>query len=146
MSDELRFEWSKENFEKSLSGSCWWYTAYDGGWDDSHKYGYNLRDDTELKEIVQTEFSLRPIPAWAADIATRTIGNIPPCGHYSFPEAYIKVVDAIGSQQPMQFFTRATRPTQTARRKLWIIASAWMHGFQRLHLRQQQMNFLYWVT
>jgi hypothetical protein len=96
------FEWSKETYESSVSAGCWWYTAY-SGWDTSHQYGHDLRQDAELREIVRMEWALRPVPAWAEAVVRGAIGSVPPCGHYTFPLAYLRVIDAIGSQTPLTF-------------------------------------------
>ena len=103
MSGDGTFEWSKQTYEDSISSSCWWYTPYDDGWDDSHGHEHDLREDAELREIVRVEASLGPLPDWAREIVQKTIANIPPCGHYSFPAAYLRVADAIGKQEPASF-------------------------------------------
>lgn len=103
MPDDGAFEWSKQTYEDSVASSCWWYTPYDAGWDESHEHEHDLREDAELREIVRVETALAPLPNWAREVVHKTIANIPPCGHYSFPAAYLRVVDAIGSERPAPF-------------------------------------------
>jgi hypothetical protein len=96
-------EWTKSSYESSTSSRCWWFTPYDAGWDDSHRYGRDLRDDGELREIVAMEWGLGPLPEWARDIVEGAIRWLPPCGHYLFPRAYCEAAAAIGSAAPPVF-------------------------------------------
>ncbi len=92
-------EWSKEVYESSVSSRCWQCTPYDDGWDAYPP----LREDNELKEIVREELELGPIPDWAKKIVAEDMGQLPMCGHYMFPVAFVEVTDSIGTQQPLQF-------------------------------------------
>ncbi len=103
MSAESVLQWSKETYEASVSSKCWWYTAYDDGWDGSYKHGHDLRQDAELQEIVRQERALQPLPDWAVRIVQNDIKGLPPCGHYSFPAAYLRVLEAVGAQQSNSF-------------------------------------------
>ncbi len=92
-------EWCKESYESSVSSRCWWYTPYDDGWD-----GYpELAGDDELRQIVEMEQALGPVPEWARRIVERSISFACPCGHYLFPRPYLEVIEAIGSQTPPAF-------------------------------------------
>lgn len=92
MAKEL--EWSKEVYENSLSSKCWWYTPYDDGWIN----GVGIAVDGELKQIVRMETDLRPVPEWAARLATIWINYIPACGHYLFPLPFLELASAIGKE------------------------------------------------
>ena len=125
------FEWSKETYERSVASSCWWYTAYDASWDECAKYGHDLSKDEELREIVRIETQLRPLPDWAVEIVRETIRNIPPCGHHTFPAAYLRVVDAIGSQQPVAFNYTCYTADATRKREAMdycFCLDAWLAG------------------
>jgi len=125
------FEWSKETYERSVTSSCWWYTAYDANWDECAKYGHDLREDAELREIVRLETQLQPIPDWAVEIVRGTIRNIPPCGHHTFPAAYLRVVDAIGNQQPVAFNYSCYTADATRKREAMdycFCLDAWLAG------------------
>lgn len=90
--------WTKDIYENSVSSRCWWFTPYDAGWDESHKYGQDMRSDDELAQIVAMEQTLGGVPHWAQRIVERCINFLPPCGHYLFPRPYMEVVRAIGAQ------------------------------------------------
>jgi hypothetical protein len=124
------FEWSKATYDSSVSAGCWWYTAY-SGWDTSHQYGHDLRQDAELREIVRMEWALRPVPAWAEAIVRGAICCIPPCGHYTFPLAYLRVVDAIGSQTPITFHYACYTADATRKREAQdycLCLDGWLAG------------------
>lgn len=97
------FVWSKETYERSVTRFCWWYSVYDESWEDCAKHGHDLGEDAELREIVRLEMQMQPLPDWAVEIVRNTIRTLPPCGHHTFPAAYLRVADAIGSQQPLAF-------------------------------------------
>ena len=59
--------WSKHAYETSVSSRCWWSTPYDEGWE--HCPG--LREDDELRQIVETEQQLGPLPDWVEQIDRR---------------------------------------------------------------------------
>jgi len=96
----MGFQWSKEVYEESVSSQCWYCTPYEEGWERCPE----LQADDELRQLVEMEHQLRPIPVWAAEIVARAI-NYPPlwCPHYSYPQPYLEIVDAIGSQTPLGF-------------------------------------------
>ena len=93
------FVWSKETYEASLVARCWWCTIYDDGWDGCER----LRDDGELRAIVQAEGALAPLPQWAEEVIERNIRFLPLCGHYRFPLAYREAVAAIGAEEAPNF-------------------------------------------
>jgi len=103
MMGSKEFEWSKETYEKSISSKCWWYTAYDAGWEESKDYGHDLSADDELRQIVQMEHELGSIPDWARQIVEGAINFVPCCGHPQFPRAYLEAVSAIGAEAPPAF-------------------------------------------
>jgi len=88
--------WSRENYDKSITSRCWTTTPYDSGWEGAQEY-------PEIREIFAEEMVLESVPAWAAEIVDRMIGPIPPCGHYLFPEPHQQVVAAIGKQKCPDF-------------------------------------------
>ena len=96
-------QWTKDAYEHSVSSRCWWFTPYDAGWDESHKYGVDMRSDDELREIVEMERALGDVPDWARRIVEISINFLPPCGHYLFPQAYLETVSAVGSETPPTF-------------------------------------------
>jgi hypothetical protein len=100
----MTFHWTKQTYEASVSSRCWWFTPYDGGWD--YRDGWEEStpaQDRELRAIVELETELRPLPDWAIKIADTSIRFVPPCGHYTFPKAYLETVDAIGLKRPQTF-------------------------------------------
>jgi hypothetical protein len=123
-----RFTWSREVYEGSVSSRCWYCTPYEQGWDDSPE----LRADDELRELVKMEQGLAPIPAWATEIVERAI-NYPPlwCPHYSYPQPYLEIVDAIGSQIPPKFVhgCYTVDPRRKARMQDYVFClDAWLAG------------------
>jgi hypothetical protein len=92
-------EWSKEAYETSVSSRCWWYTPYDDGWDRCPR----LSADDELRQIVEMERELGPVPEWAQQVVERSIKSACPCGHYLFPQPYLEVLEAIGDETPPTF-------------------------------------------
>ncbi len=52
------FEWTRENYEKSISSRCWWYTSYDAGWNGCREYGTDISTDDELRQIAAMEQEL----------------------------------------------------------------------------------------
>jgi len=87
-------KWCRETYEQSVSSRCWTFTPYDDGW------GPALSADGELREIVEVERSLGEVPSWARDIAEGAVRLPPFCPHHAFPQPYLEVLDAIGSQPP----------------------------------------------
>jgi hypothetical protein len=86
-------EITKELYELSISSKCWAFTSYGEGWENCS----SLRNDTELMELVQQEYSLKPLPTWADEMVQK-INYLPFCPHASFPLPYLKILDAIGSE------------------------------------------------
>jgi len=99
----VRTQWSKENYEKSVTSQAWGATPYDAGWEESQKYGEDLPGSTELRGIFDEEMSLDAVPDWAKEIITRMIGPFPMCGHYAFPQPLIHICEAIGNETAPEF-------------------------------------------
>ena len=100
----MAFHWSKQTYKHSVSSRCWWFTPYDDGWD--YREGGSksaLAQDKELRAIVEMETQLGRIPDWAVKIVGTSIRSVPPCGHYTFPKAYLEIVDAIATGHPQAF-------------------------------------------
>ncbi len=97
------FKWNKKTYQSSISSKCWFYTPYDTKWEEANDYKTPISEDRELAEIVEMEKNLNPVPKWAKEIVKRSINWLPGCGHYSFPQPFIEVVEAIGSQKPPEF-------------------------------------------
>ena len=100
----MTYHWTKQTYEASVSSRCWWFTPYDGGWD--YRDGWDksdLAEDEELRAIVEMEAQLGTLPDWAIKIVETSLRSVPPCGHYTFPKAYLEVVDAIGVGLPQSF-------------------------------------------
>jgi len=124
------FEWSKETYERSVTCSCWWYTAYDAGWDDSAKYDHDLRKDAECARSsarkrccvrCPTGRGNRPRydPAYPAVRTPHVPGGISP------------VVDAIGAQCPATFnYTCYTADASRKREAMdyCFCLDAWLAG------------------
>jgi len=92
-----KFEWNEKTYRDSLSSRCWWYSGYDGVWNEQ------VENDADLQAIVELEYSLGPVPEWAEQIATIWINLMPPCGHYLFPQPYLDIVTAIGNENVSVF-------------------------------------------
>jgi len=92
---KLPAEWTKEVYEKSISGRCWFYTPYDGG-----KWSDLVSGDEELRQIVAMESELGPLPSWARSIVEGCMYHVGACGHYLFPGTVLEVLDAIGQETP----------------------------------------------
>ena len=58
-----KFEWCKETYEKSISSRCWYYRAYDAGWDESfvHMDDFNtnniMAEGTRITEFIDLEMT-----------------------------------------------------------------------------------------
>jgi hypothetical protein len=96
-------DWSKENYEKSITSHAWGATPYDAGWDESHRYGEDLPASTELKGIFEEEMALDDVPQWAEEVMDRMIGPFPMCGHYAFPHPLLQICEAIGNEKAPDF-------------------------------------------
>jgi len=120
-------EWSRAVFEKSLTSTCWWYTPYDEGWCD----GVGIAVDDEMRELVGMERAAEPVPDWAKEIVRTWIQFAPPCGHYRFPEPYLDLVSAVGSENASAF--RAScycvdRERKRAAMDYCLCLDAWLAG------------------
>ena len=118
---------SREIWEASVSGRCWEYTPYDGGWDECAP----LRSDAELVAIVKMENSLDRVPDWAARVVETSIAHVPFCGHYRFPEPHLEVLDAIGAEVPPAFNRGCFTVDSTRKRALedyCLALDAWEAG------------------
>ena len=122
----MSFRWSKDTYEQSLSSRCWWFTPYDGGqWSDT------IRADEELRQIVEMETALDDVPQWAQQIVERSIRSACPCGHYSFPQPYLEVLDAIGAQAAPDLVHSCFTVARTRKRQAQDYAlclDAWLAG------------------
>jgi len=120
-------EWSKEVYEESVSSRCWWYTPYDEGWDKCSA----IAEDDELRQIVEMERELGPMPDWAQQIVERSIHSACPCGHYLFPRPYLEVLDAIGSETPPAFVHSCFTVERERKRQMTdyvFCLDAWLAG------------------
>ena len=89
-------KWTKEDYDRSLSSRCWWYTPYDSGEHGNPNYWQLASRDDELRHLVEMEMNLDPVPEWARKIIG-WIRFLPPCGHYLFPEPFLQLLSIIGS-------------------------------------------------
>ncbi len=96
-------EWTRETYEASVSSRSWWFTPYGGGWDASAQLGADLREDDELRAIVEMERALPAVPAWAERVVDCLPHLPPPCGHYRFPRSCLEAVVMIGSETAPAF-------------------------------------------
>jgi hypothetical protein len=92
---------TQDEYEASMSSRCWWYTHLDQPW---AKAAQAVDSDAELCGIVAQERRLGQVPEWAREVVTQCIGNVPPCGHCTFPLPQLQVIDAIGSADAPAFF------------------------------------------
>jgi hypothetical protein len=125
--------WSKRAYESSITSRCWWFTAYDGGWDASHEHGADLRQDDELRAILAMERALPDGPNWARRIVETCINFLPPCGHYLFPRAFLDAVSAIGAQTPPRFIAGCYTVERRRKERMadYLLAlDAWLAGVQ----------------
>ncbi len=120
------FEWSKDIYENSITSRCWWFTGYDDGW-----FAPGLAGDDELQAIVRMEVELTGLPGWASKIVETSIRSVPPCGHYSFPKAYLETLDAIGKEQPKSFVHTCFTVDSERKRQMMdycLCLDAWLQG------------------
>ncbi len=124
-------EWTKTIYEQSASSTCWWFTPYDAGWDESHRHGRDLREDAELREIVAMERALEGVPDWARRVAGGAIRWLPPCGHYLFPRSYLEAAAAIGSETPPTFIHGCYTVERSRKERMadyLLCLDAWLSG------------------
>jgi len=91
----LNRQWSKENYEKSVTSRAWSYTPYDVPWEDLHS-------SSELRSIFEEEMNLGSVPNWAEEIIDRMMGP-PACGHYTFPKPLLQICEAIKEEKCPDF-------------------------------------------
>ncbi len=84
--------WSRENYERSLTSRGWSCTPLDGDWSA-------CEGCVELRAIFDEEMALPRVPDWAREILDRMIGNLPMCGHYTFPQPVLAICAAIRAQK-----------------------------------------------
>lgn len=90
--------WDRDNFERSITRTCFSSTPYDAGWDGAEQWDINgtvLQHDDEMRRLLELEWEIRPVPVWGQKIA-RQIEEMPPCG-WSFPQHVEAVCTNIGS-------------------------------------------------
>lgn len=90
--------WNRENFESSITRTCFSSTPYDTGWDGAARWdidGAVLQGDAEIARLLELEFAVRPVPVWAQKIA-RQVEQFPPCG-WSFPQCVESICINIGA-------------------------------------------------
>lgn len=119
--------WSKLAYEASFYSRCWWFTPYDAGWDHCAE----LREDVELRQIVEAEQRLAPLPGWVEPVILGPIRCVAPCGHYTFPDSFLQAVSAIGSGEPPRLVhTCFTVDGRRKRRMLdyMLCLDAWLAG------------------
>ena len=124
-------EFTRENYEKTISSKCWACTPFNAGWDESIKYGEDLRNNQDLRIIVGLEMSASEIPSWAEEISVSQIGNIPMCGHYLFPRNIEEILAGIKGETTIEFFTSCyTAPPERKDlvTSLVKILEAWLCG------------------
>ena len=89
--------WNRDSYENSFTRNCFSGTPFCGsvGWEARWgKDGRALKDDTQIRRLVEMEFLIRPVPLWAQQIA-RQIDVLPYCG-WGFPQHVAAVCTNIG--------------------------------------------------
>lgn len=89
--------WNRETYESSFTRNCFSFTPFCGsvGWDARWgKDGPLLRDNAQIRQLVEMECAVQPVPLWAQQVA-RQIDEFPPCG-WSFPQQVEAVSTNIG--------------------------------------------------
>jgi len=90
--------WNRENFESSITRTCFSSTPYDAGWDGDARWNINgkvLQRDPEMRRLLELELDIRPVPVWVQKVA-RQIQEFPPCG-WCFPQYVEAVCKNIGA-------------------------------------------------
>jgi len=126
----MSFSWCKETYERSLSSRCWNYTAYDAGWEKS-RWGPGIEPDDELRQIVEMELALGELPASMEEVVKTVMNHPPPCGHSTFPEPYLLLLNAIGTgERPALIHTCYTvdPARKRALRDYCLCLDAWLAG------------------
>ncbi len=89
--------WNKHNYENSLTRYCFPFTPFCGsvGWEAKWgKDGPALKDDAQIRQLLEMEYAIRPVPLWAQRIA-RQVEMFPSCG-WGFPQHAEAVCTNIG--------------------------------------------------
>ncbi|MCE5240337.1 hypothetical protein LLH23_17875 [bacterium] len=95
--------WSREAYEGSVTSRCWSCTPADAGWDEGREHGFDVPTSAELRAIFEEEMALGGVPAWAREVVDRMIGQLPMCGHYSFPGPVLDLCRAVREQRCPEF-------------------------------------------
>jgi len=122
----MSFSWCKETYERSLSSRCWNYTAYDDRWENTR-----IESDDELRQIVEMEAALGELPAGTKELVETVMNHPPPCGHSTFPEPYLLLVEAIGKGSPPALIHTCytvDRARKRALRDYCLCLDAWLAG------------------
>lgn len=82
--------WNQENFEASLTRTCFSSTPYDEGWGNE-----GLRGDAEMRRLLELECTVQPVRGWVRRVV-RQIEEFPPCG-WCFPQYVETVCKGIGA-------------------------------------------------
>ncbi len=94
----MAIEWNRENFESSLTRTCFSSTPYDTGWDGAPQWnidGAVLQNDAEMRRLLELEWAVQPVPVWAQKVA-RQIEQMAPCG-WCFPQCVQATCQNIGA-------------------------------------------------
>ena len=89
--------WCRENYENSFTRDCFSFTPFCGsvGWEATWgDGGPALKDDPQIRRLIELEYAVRPVPLWAQRVA-RQIDEFPPCGA-AFPQSVEAVCTNIG--------------------------------------------------
>ncbi len=119
--------WSEEVYRSSVTSRCWAYTPYEQGWAGCSE----LRSDAAVRQLVQQELALAPVPGWAQETVERSINYPPFCPHWAFPAPYLEVLDAIGRQAPPAFVHgcyTADRERKGRMQDYVLCLDAWLAG------------------
>ena len=91
-------EWNRENYDASVTRTCFSSTPYDTGWDGAPQWnigGSVLQNDPEMRRLLELEWAIRPVPVWAQKVA-RQIEEMAPCG-WCFPQCIRAICQNIGA-------------------------------------------------
>lgn len=88
-------DWTRENYETSLTSRCWSATPCGAGWDGSAELGESVPASAEMRGIFGEEMALGEVPAWAREILERMVDELPYCGHYTFPRPVLDICRAV---------------------------------------------------
>jgi len=91
--------WCRESYEASLTRHCFSGTPFCGsvGWEARWgEDGPALKDDPQMRQLVEMEVAVSPVSLWAQRIC-RQIDTLPDCG-FAFPQHVESVCTNIGRQ------------------------------------------------